>query len=37
MEFRTQLNVVAPPAKIAEQKLPDSGAIAVVTIFHGNF
>jgi hypothetical protein len=37
MEFRTQLNVVAPPVKIAEQRLPDSGAIAVVTIFHGNF
>jgi hypothetical protein len=37
MEFWTQLNVVAPPAKIAEQRLPDSGAIAVVTIFDGNF
>src|ERR1700676_1353503 len=32
-----ELDVVASPAKIAEERLADSDAIAVVTIFHGNF
>src|SRR5260370_35126137 len=34
-QFLTEVCVVAAGAKVAEQRLADSDAIAVVTIFHG--
>ena len=34
MQLWAELDVVAPAAEIAEQRLADSDAIAVVTIFH---
>jgi hypothetical protein len=37
VQFGAELDVIAPPTKIAEQRFPDSGPIAVVTIFHGIF
>jgi len=36
MQLGAELDVVAPPAKIAEQGFADSDAITVVTIFHGS-
>jgi len=35
MQFGAELDVVTPPAEIAEQRLADSRAIAVVAISHG--
>src|SRR6266853_1932131 len=37
VELVAKLDVIAPAAKVAEQRLSDSDAIAVVTIFHRDF
>src|SRR5258706_14078669 len=37
VELVAELDVVAPAAKVTEQRLADSDTIAVVTIFHGLF
>ena len=34
MEFRAELDVVAPAAKITEQGFADGDAVAVIAIFH---
>lgn len=35
MEPRAELDIVAPAAKVAEERLPDRDAIALVAVFHG--
>jgi hypothetical protein len=34
MQLRTELHVITPAAKVAEERLADSAAIAVITILH---